>query len=423
MAALGVTRGPISRDIAREVRDSGAAGRTSAPSSSSGGGRGTPNCGPNARWNGTRCVPITTSGSSDAKLKAELDKMTPAQWEGLGRLLGGSGASSGAGTVGRTGSADQMERNIAAGRTASGGVIGGQRRLAPDSAAERAEWETVARGWHDYNQDLIAAEFERLTGMPWTGRRPFNNGSDNYVIGQGPSAGGGAGTSMGAGGGTGTSAGVGAGATVPAGATTGAIAGGPTSSNPLVQQALDMLKQSVTAAGTDIAGGLANTLTGLRSVDPMARFAFNTGNVLIPEAPAAGYLDYIGGGTGGVEAVRGLGQQLLNQSLGNIGQYAQGVGTAAQNWRNAQQSVAQNTADIAARMLAMQAFANEQAIRRNELARNTNIQDSLLNAILQYGNMSRSGGGGSISAPTLPFNTLTVPNYGTVTFPSTLFGG
>jgi len=357
-------------------------------------------------------------------LRAELDKITPEQWAGLGRAMGGQSGQSGG--VSRTGSADQMERNVQAGRTASGGPVGGQRRLAPDVAAEQAGWEQWARDWRAKANAAAAAEYERLTGMPWTGGFPeFNNGSQFRGTGDSTVTDA-TGTGMGGAGGQ-TPAGTVPAGTVPAGtvpAGTGNVTMGGLTTNPLVQEALNKLNETTGLASADIGTALAQQLTGLQSVDPMAQFRFNTGNVVIPNAPAAGYLDYIGGGTGGVEATRGLGQQLLNQALGNIAQYSQGVGNAAQNWRNAQQSIARNTADIAQRMLAMQSFANAQAIRNAELNRQTGIQDTLLNAILNFGKLQRSGSGGSYSVPQMPFNTITLPNYGTVTYnPSTLFGG
>lgn len=120
---MAVSRGPLTARDFREYEKNKSTGTGTSGSNTAGGGRGTtPNCGPNSRWNGTRCVstktptsgPLTSAqrgeqgiNAGEMARKAQWDAMTPQQqadalskvdYNALGRLMGiKPSGSSGAG--------------------------------------------------------------------------------------------------------------------------------------------------------------------------------------------------------------------------------------------------------------------------------------------------------------------------------------
>ena len=177
-----------------------------------------------------------------------------------------------------------------------------------------------------------------------------------------------------------------------------------------------LAREQITGAGTTLAEQLAST-------DPMAQFQWNPASVTIPQAVLADYVQAIGGSPSEVQATQQLGQELLNAFMGDVGQVSQGATTAAQNWRQRQQDVGAQLTAEALRQLAFNEQAQKIAIQRSEADRAQALQNQALQLLLQYATAKSGNGSLNVTAPTLPFNTVTIPGIGNITInPSTLAG-
>jgi hypothetical protein len=215
------------------------------------------------------------------------------------------------------------------------------------------------------------------------------------------------------------------GGTGGAGGGTGGVGGGATTApvDTTVSDLLAALAESTALAREQITGAGKTLAEQLAATDPMAQFQWNPASVTIPEAVLADYVQAIGGSPSEVQATQQLGQELLNAFMSDVGQVSQGATTAAQNWRQRQQDVgAQLTAD-ALRQLAFNEQAQKMAIQRSEADRAQALQNQALQLLLQYATAKSGNGSLNVTAPTLPFNTVTIPGIGNITInPSTLAG-
>lgn len=187
--------------------------------------------------------------------------------------------------------------------------------------------------------------------------------------------------------------------------------------NPITERLLSELRRLRGEEETRIGTAEQALLGSLSATDPMAAYQWQTANVGIPQATLANYVQAVGGSPAEVAATQQLGQELLQGFLGDVGQYSQSVGTAAQNYRAAQQNVAKQNAEIARRNLGLAALAAELGIQSGEAQRQQQMRDTALELALKYGRM---GSGGTLTAPSLPFNQVTIPGYGSISLPNTL---
>ena len=158
----------------------------------------------------------------------------------------------------------------------------------------------------------------------------------------------------------------------------------------------------------------------LTSRDPEASFQWNPASVVIPQATLANYVQAVGGSPSEVQATRDLGQQFLNAFLGDVGQVAQGADVAAQNWRVRQQDVGSQLQADALRQLAFNEMAARLGIEQARAAEQRDIQNTALEMALKYAEAERKKRDLAVTAPSLPFNTVTIPGYGSITLPQTL---
>lgn len=132
----------------------------------------------------------------------------------------------------------------------------------------------------------------------------------------------------------------------------------------------------------------------------------------------ANYVQAIGGSPAEVQATQQYNQDLLNAFLGDVGQVAQGATTAEANWRGRQQDVAAQLQADAQRQLALNALAAQMGIKQAKTNEEIQRQQDALKLALEYGKTKANGSNLSVTAPTLPFQTVTIPGYGTITLPS-----
>lgn len=237
-------------------------------------------------------------------------------------------------------------------------------------------------------------------GIPLQGARPGGGGTST----------GGGGTSTGGGGGTSVPS-----FNIPAGA---AAAAAP----PVNQGLLDALAKLVAEEEARIKGAGTALQTALTGRDPMATYQWNPATVNIPQATLANYVQATGGSPAEVLATQQLGQELLNQSLADVGQFAEGARTAESTWRGRQQDVGSQLQADALRQLALNRLAVEMGIRMSEEDRKRQQEQQALALALQYGRPQASGSNLGITTPNLPFETVTLPGVGNVYIPSTLGG-
>ena len=177
----------------------------------------------------------------------------------------------------------------------------------------------------------------------------------------------------------------------------------------------------ITAGARGQIGTAGEQLKGaLTSRDPEASFQWNPASVVIPQATLANYVQAVGGSPNEVQATRDLGQQFLNAFLGDVGQVAQGADVASQNWRVRQQDVGSQLQADALRQLAFNEMAARLGIEQARAAEQRDIQNTALEMALKYAEAERKKRDLSVTAPSLPFNTVTIPGYGSITLPQTL---
>lgn len=217
--------------------------------------------------------------------------------------------------------------------------------------------------------------------------------------------------------GRGTGAGTGDG-TGSGGGTTAPVPMAPTQSD-ITSNLLAEFDKIRAAEEAKIASAGTGLIQALQATDPMAAFQYNPGQVTIPQATLANYVQAIGGSPAETQATQQLGQDLLNAALGDVGQFAGGVAQAAQNWRAGQQSVAAQLQADALRQLSLNAMASKMGIQANEAQRQQDLANQMLELALEYGKVNR---GGTITAPQIPLTSVTLPNGQVIQLPSTMFG-
>lgn len=177
----------------------------------------------------------------------------------------------------------------------------------------------------------------------------------------------------------------------------------------------------ITAGARGQIGTAGEQLKGaLTSRDPEASFQWNPASVVIPQATLANYVQAVGGSPTEVQATRDLGQQFLNAFLGDVGQVAQGADVASQNWRVRQQDVGSQLQADALRQLAFNEMAARLGIEQARAAEQRDIQNTALEMALKYAEAERKKRDLAVTAPSLPFNAVTIPGYGSITLPQTL---
>lgn len=199
----------------------------------------------------------------------------------------------------------------------------------------------------------------------------------------------------------------------------GTMAPPATQPNPL-DELLKQFEEVRAAEEARIKGAGADLVAALQGRDPMAQFQWNPASINIPQATMADYVQAIGGSPGEVQATQQMGQQLLNAFLGDVGQVAQGATAAEANWRARQQDVANQLTADAQRQLALNAMAAQMGIKQAKTAEEQARINQALQLALEYGRTRANGSNLGVTAPTLPFETVTLPGYGTITLPSTL---
>jgi len=247
--------------------------------------------------------------------------------------------------------------------------------------------------------------YDQLTRVDWNGLGELMRTSGGTGGGTGGTGGGGgtggAGGGMGAGGG-------------------GGFGGGGVSEKNLYDELLAEFEKLRAAEEARINKAGADLIAALQGRDPMAQFQYAPGSINIPQATLANYVQAIGGSPGEVQATQQLGQELLGAFLGDVGQVAQGATAAEANWRARQQDVATQLQADAQRQLALNALAAQMGIKSAKTAEEQQRQNQALQLALEYGKARQSGSGFNVTAPNLPFETVTLPGYGTITLPSTL---
>ena len=224
-----------------------------------------------------------------------------------------------------------------------------------------------------------------------------------------PSGGGQGGGDSGGGGGMGGGMGGGGGFTPPAPQTSA-----------VWDQLLKALADIAAGARGQIGTAGEQLKDALTSRDPEASFQWNPSSVVIPQATLANYVQAVGGSPSEVQATRDLGQQFLNAFLSDVGQVAQGADVASQNWRVRQQDVGSQLQADALRQLAFNEMAARLGIEQARAAEQRDIQNTALEMALKYAEAERKKRDLSVTAPSLPFNTVTIPGYGSITLPQTL---
>lgn len=249
--------------------------------------------------------------------------------------------------------------------------------------------------------------------VDWAGLGQLLDAAKKDTVVPPPGGGGtGGGTSTGGGGGGGTSI---PSFNIPADA---AAAAAP----PVNQGLLDALAKLVAEEEARIKGAGTALQTALTGRDPMTTYQWNPATVNIPQATLANYVQAVGGSPAEVLATQQLGQELLNQSLADVGQFAAGTQAAEAAWRGRQQDVGSQLQADALRQLALNRLAVEMGIRMSEEDRKRQQEQQALQLALEYGKAKASGSNLGITVPNIPFDTVTIPGLGNVYIPSTLGG-
>lgn len=315
---------------------------------------------------------------------AQLANASTTGGRGSGQYLNTGRPSAPAATFSRTGSADTAE------------ALG----------AQRSTGVPYLPGAYVGGEDRPYAGGAVVNGVFIPGGTTFRPGSPSTQ----PTPGGPGGT-----GSTGSTGGISGGVNIP---TMGGAAGTQPSADQITQDLLaefDKIRAEEDARIIAAGQALSQALT---SRDPMAAFQPSLSGITVPTSAMMDYLRATNAPLSEVEATQRLGQEILNQSLADIGQYTSGVEKAAQDWRQRQIDVgAQLTAD-AQRQLALNAMAAKMGIRSGDAARRQNLANEILALALQYGKLNANG---TITQPTIPMTSITLPGGQIVQLPSTLF--
>jgi len=372
---MAVSRGPLARDIAKEYKKE--IGSTSGSVTPTSGGRGgTPNCGPNARWNGTRCVSTASSGNIDIETRRALDKV---DWNAVGRLMGNQPTS------------------------------------------DKPEWAKIRESYTKTGAGSSGVPWDMMTDYE---KRDALSKVDYDALGRlmGRTSGGGS-TTANAPATTGGGGGGGGGSTTGGGGGGGATAA-PSSQDAITEELLQALGGIEAFARNDINAAGDALLKSLGAYDPQAQFNLAQPSIGVPTASLAGYTGYIGGSPEQVQGAQQYAQSFADAFLGDVNRYQTGSAQAQDLFRGRQGDIARQNQATALMQLALNTMAARLGIRSGAARDRQNQLNTALQLALQYARPTGQGTGNlGFGVPNINYQTVTLPNGQVVAVPPNLFGG